>query len=309
MASARGCFKNGCLGCLGFIVLILLIVGVTALVAWNDSKNSTPVDQVFAPLAPLAPLEPLEPLESDEGPLMLGYGGKVVLNMAQGEFYIHSAEPGEGLRIEAVYDDEIYDLTQEFITLPDSTWQYELEFQRTGGGMRSFLQSVFSKGPSAQIKIYLPPEIPLELVSDISKGGFESDLGGLWLTAVDFNVHQGGFELEISEPLKEPLRSFRIKSSMGGFSADGLGNASPKVLEVTCSMGGAEVDLSGAWQNDCDVNLSIKMGGMAVIIPRDIKVLRGAAEIESMTAADVEVGEPVLRLHTRAHYGEIEVVH
>ncbi len=297
MASARGCFKNGCLGCLGFIVLMLLVVGVTALLAWNDSRTSTPLDQVLAPL------------EADEGILLVGHGGKVVLNMSQGEFYIRPAEPGEGLRIEAVYDDELYDLDQEFVTLPDSTWEYELNFQRTAGGMRAFLQSVFSKGPSARIEVYLPPEIPLELVADISKGGFEGELGGLWLTTADLEVHQGGFALEISKPLKEPMRSFHVKSSMGGFAAEGLGNASPEVLDIFCTMGGADVDLSGAWLNDCDANLSVKMGGMAISIPRDVKVLRGANEIESMSAAGAEMDMPVLRLRTRAKYGEIEIIH
>ena len=297
MASARGCFKNSCLGCLAFVVLILLIVGVTALVAWNDSKDSTPVDQVLAPL------------ESSDGVAMQGYGGKVTLKMTQGDFSIHPAEPGEGLRIEAVYDDELYDLNQIFLTQPDSTWQYELEFFRTSGGLRAMLQSAFSKGPSTKIRIFLPPEVPIEFVADISKGGFEGDLGGLWLTTADVQVHQGGFALEISEPMKEPMTSFRVQSEMGGFEAEGLGNASPKELIVTCSMGGADIGLGGAWKNDCDVNLSVKMGGMGVRIPRHIKVLRGAAEIQSMDAADSEVDEPVLRIRTKAKYGEIDVIH
>ncbi len=296
MAGARGCFKNGCLGCLGLIVLLLLLVGITALVAKNDAKNSTPVDEVLAPL------------DTGEGSLFAGHGGRVILNLTQGEFALDVAQPGEGLRVEAIYDDEMYDLEQSFTTLPDSTWQYELNFQRTGDGLRALMQSFFSTGPSAKVTVFLPVDIPVELVGDISKGGLDADFSGLWLTSVDLKAHQGGFAVVIDEPTKEPVDSFRIESNMGGISINGIGNASPRILEVTSSMGGADVDLSGFWQNDCEAKMSVKMGGMSVSIPKHLKVLRGA-DINSLAGSDAETDEPVLHLRTRAQYGEIEVMH
>lgn len=295
MASARGCFKNGCLGCLGFIVLMALILGITALLAKNDAKNSTPVDEVLAPVP------------ADDRALADGHNGRVVLNLSQGDFAIYPANPGEGLRVEAIYDDELFDLEQEFVTLPDSSWQYDLNFLRVGSGLRSFMQSIFSKGPSAKIAVYLPPDVSIELVADVSKGGFEGDFGGLWLSSADLKIYQGGFALEISEPMKEPMDSFIIRSSMGGFAAEGLGNASPRVLDVNCSMGGAEMDLSGNWLNDCDANFAVKMGGMSIYVPRNVSVLRGANDLDSMSDANPEIAKPILRIRTQAKYGEIEI--
>ncbi len=297
MPSPRGCFKTGCLGCLGTLAVFIVIIGVMALLAWNDSKNSSPVDEVLAPLT------------ADSTAMQAGQPGRVVLNMAQGEFRIHRAEPGEGLRVEAVYDDDLHDLEQQFSTLPDSSWQFELDFRRTKSGMRAFLQSVFSKGPATKVHVFLPPDVPVELVAHISRGGVEGDLGGLWLTSADIRMHQGGIALQVSEPMKEAMSNLRIKWSQGGGAIEGLGNASPKVLDISSSMGGAEVDLDGAWRNDCDVNLSVKMGGMAVIIPKDVKVLRGAEETTTLESSDLEIPEPVLRIRTKAKYGEIEIVH
>ena len=297
MPSPRGCFKNGCLGCLGFMVFLLLIVGVTALMAWNDSKSSDPRDEVLAPLA------------ADHSAILAGRPGRVVLNMAQGEFQIHAAQPGEGLRVEAVYDAQLYNLEQEFTTQPDSSWQFELDFYRTGSGMRAFLQSMFSDGPATRIHVFLPPDVPVELVADVARGALEGDLGGLWLTSADIQMSQGGVEVEFSEPLKEPMSSLRFRCSMGGGAIEGLGNASPSILDISSSMGGAEVDLSGMWRNDCDVSISAKMGGMAVIIPQNVKVLQGAEARTPLPEFDPELREPVLRLRTKAKYGEVEIVH
>jgi hypothetical protein len=297
MASPRGCFKTGCLGCLGLIAIFLLITGITALLAWNDSKTTEPRDEV------------VEPMNTDEGFLATGHGGSVTLDLAQGEFLIYPAKPGEGLRIEAVYDDELYDLEQEFTTLPDSTWNYELSFLRTTSGMRAFLQSVFAKGPSAKISVYLPPEVPIELVANVAQGGMEGDLGGLWLTSAMLDLRQGGFVLDVSEPLKEPMDYLKLKSSMGGMEVDGLGNASPRKLDVFCKMGGGQVNFDGVWRNDCDANLSISMGGMAVIIPRGLKVERTGSEAGDLVDSSAEVSEPVMKIRTSARYGEIDIVH
>jgi len=274
---------------------MLLITGVTTLLAWNDAKSSDPRDEILTPQA------------TNNG-IMAGLPGRVVLDMSQGDFRIHSAKPGEGLRVEAEYDAELYVLDQEFTTQPDSSWLFVLDFHRTGSGMRAFLQSIFTKGPSANINVYLPPDVPVELVSNISQGGVEMDLGGLWLTSADIQFRQGGGELDFSEPLKEPMSSLRIKCAMGGGSFENLGNASPRKLVITTSMGGGEVDLSGNWLNDCDAEISAKMGGMAVIIPGHLNVVRDGEASEAMAPSNQEVPEPVIRLHTKVKWGELEVI-
>ncbi|MCP4290296.1 MAG: hypothetical protein GY780_00500 [bacterium] len=299
MAKARGCFKNSCLGCLSLFVLILLFVGVVSLLALKDAKNISPVDVVHAPLSE-------DP--AGQGALFAGKGGTVILNLNQGDFVVEPAKPGQGLVVEAIYDDERYNLDQTFTTLADSTWQYELNFLRSDGGFRSFMSSVFSKGPSTKVKIFLPPEVPLELKSKVSKGGLEVDLGGLWLKNIDLNVSKGGFALEVSEPLKEPVNNFIVNSNMGGFAAANLGNASPKVLDVSCNKGGADIDLSGNWRNSCDIGLDVRMGGLSARTPRGIKVIRGSQEIAAMAEANPEIDEIVMKIRSRVFWGEIEII-
>lgn len=299
MAKPRGCLKNGCFGCLGLVAILFIIVVVISLLALNDVSKSMPREEVLAGTE----------TQPDPGMVDFSQGGKVTLDISSGEFYVHPAKEGEGLRVEAVYDDAIYDLEQNLAVLPDSTWEYSLNFRQTESGMRALFQSIFTKGPKTKLHIFLPRDIPVELVTNMAKGGCEADLGGLWLTSVDLKAHQGGFAMEISEPLKEPLSHFRIDTNMGGFAATGLGNASPRILDINCSMGGADVRLDGAWLNDCDASFAVKFGGLSVTIPDDVQFVKGAAEAPDLERGEQEVPLPLIRIQTRAKYGEVDILH
>jgi len=106
------------------------------------------------------------------------------------------------------------------------------------------------------------------------------------------------------------MERLKIKGTMGGFEASRLGNASPRTLSVACSMGGADIDLSGAWVRDCDASISVAMGGMTLLIPDDIEVEwngDGARDLAPASPAELEIPLPVLTLETHAKFGEIEV--
>ncbi len=124
-------------------------------------------------------------------------------------------------------------------------------------------------------------------------------MGGLWITAADIDYNKGGFNLDVDDPMVEPMHSLVINGSMGGFAAQNLGNASPSVLSVKCRMGGADVDLRGDWRNDCDAMVSIRMGGLSVGLPRNMRVEYESGEVPGLREDDAEVPLKVLRLRTR----------
>jgi hypothetical protein len=296
MASAKGCFRNGCLGCLGLIVLVVIVVGIISLVAWKDSRHTLPVDTVLAPEDPAAM----------PGNALFRRGGTVRLNLSEGEFYLKPAAPGEGLQVDAVYDDAMFDLEQSFTVLPDSTWEYSLDFQQTETGMRAFLRSLFSKGPGTKLTVRLPRDIPIDLETRVSKGGLEGELGGLWVRRADLEANMGGFALEISEPLAQPMQSLNIRAGMGGFEARELGNASPAELDIRCRMGGAEVDMSGAWLNDCRARFEVDMGGMEVGVPADVELIDGWPTGQLEGQQEVGARAPILYFEKHEKRGEIE---
>ncbi len=307
MGEKRGCLKNTMFGCLGLLALLILFVGGTALVALTKIGDQKVQDTVLSPTALEAPLwsEPVDDLPDP----VLARGGRVKLDLGQGGFEIHPARRGQPLHIEAKYDEAVYKVEESFEILPDSTWVYTVRTYQTISGLHALFRQLMGAGVATELKVYLPDDVPIALEVEVEEGGFEAELGGLWITAADIHYQKGGFELGFDEPTREPMEHLVIRGRMGGFEASRLGNASPRVLDVRSSMGGADVDLTGDWARDCDIRLAISMGGMSVRVPEDLEVQGLATANPAWRENDDEVPLPTLRFTVQEKMGEIEILY
>ena len=285
-------------------MLLVLIVGINLLVAWNRLDDQNIQDRELTPATSVVGGSS-QPAGEAPDPTV---AGRVLLDLSQGGFYIHPAPAGEGLSVKAQYDETVYALEEDLSTPPGSGWTYQVKFYRTMPWLQAAFRQLLGDGPDPEIHIYLPADVPIELGVLVQEGGFEAELGGLWLTDAEIIFRKGGFSLDVSEPLREPLGSLKIDGAMGGFEADHLGNASPLALDVNCRMGGAEIDLRGQWLNDCELNLSVRMGGMAVLVPEDIRV-QGVPTIDpGPLDSSREIPTPTLNFRMKQNMGEIEVI-
>ena len=303
MGEKRGCFKLALFGCLGLIVVVILFVGITALIAWNRVGDRQIEDRELTPLAVDSPVKQ----QTGTRNAVLAGSGRVVLDLAQGEFQIHPAKPGEGLSVKARYDSEGYQLEDNFESLPDSSWVYRVRFYRTVSWLQALFQELLGDGSDTRVHVYLPPDVPIFLEIIVEEGGFEAELGGLWITAADVSFKKGGFSLSVDEPLREPMEQLSIHGMMGGFEAMRLGNASPRVLDVECTMGGADIDLRGQWVQDSNIRLAVSMGGMDVRIPDGVEVQGLAAAGHGLRHENPEIKLPVLKFSVSESMGEIEI--
>jgi len=262
MSGKSGCLKNGCFGCLGLFALTIIFLGISVLVAKNNLKSVEMEDRWLA----------VTESETESPAVNSLKGGRVILNLSQGEFEIKPAAPGEPLTVKAKYDVNSDYIKENYTVLPDSTWVYQLDFHRTTDGLQSLLQAILGQGNDAKIVVYLPTDVPLDLEFDVEKGGMESEFGGLWLNDADISVGKGGFVLSVQEPLQHPMGNLKIHGSMGGVVLSRLGNASPQSFDLNWKMGGGDMDLRGQWANDCDFMLKAHMGGMDVRVPEDVRV-------------------------------------
>jgi hypothetical protein len=295
MATRKGFFKSCLFGCLGLLVFGGIFAGVSAMLAWRSMDDQDIQETTGNPVA----VEAVQPESAAPG--------RVILKLSHGEFRILKAEPGEGLRIETRYDKEAYRLVDDFQRNDDGTWTYALDFRRTIPGLQAIFRTFMGADNKTYVYIHLPPEAPIALEIYVEEGGFDAEFGGLWLTEADIVFNKGGFNLDVDEPLREPMERLRVKGSMGGFEAARLGNASPRYLDVACRMGGADIDLTGEWMQSCDATISIAMGGMGVRVPENLDVIRTDVPLEDTSPAERELSKPVLRLDVREKMGEIEV--
>ncbi len=304
MSDNRGCFKTGCLGCLGVFLVMIVITGVLVLVGWNSSRHRDVQERQLAPTDAEAGADSTFTIPDFDWRTR---PGRVVLDLAHGAFVLKPAPEGEGLGARARFDAEAYTIGEEFTIRPDSSWVYKISFHRHLTGMQAMFRGLFMKGARPEIQVFLPRDVPLTLEVGVAEGGMEAELGGLWLKEADFRYDKGGFSFSFSEPLREPMDRLSIHGAMGGLEAVAVGNASPAVLDIGCRMGGGDVDLTGKWLRDCRVTLAVRMGGMSVTIPRDMKVDGAAVPAGDMAAPAGENPLPVLHISKRQSMGEIEI--
>lgn len=307
MSQPKGCLKSCALGCAGIAALLVIGGVIISTLAWKalnggDDKRPLPGTAVSTVAGAVS-----EPMSARAVRLTTTHGGRVRLVLGEGEFRLRPAGPGEGLHARAEYDTTVHRLTELFSVLPDSTWEYHLDCRQIRSG--SLLKQLFGgERTNAKVTVYLPAEVPIDLDLHARRGGCEADLGGLWLRKGDIRFDQGGLELEFSSPLREPMESLRLQARMGGISAQRVGNASPRALDIDCAMGGGDIDLRGAWRGDCTAHASARMGGISLKVPSEMRVDGHGAMEPTLTSSTVEVPAPVLTLSASAQMGEVEVI-
>jgi hypothetical protein len=289
----RSWIKVGCLGVLALGgILLLWAGGLVGTAYWRGQNEVIEYRELSRPI-PAAP-----------GAFL---GGRIELEFTVGSFKILRGAPGEPVRIEAEFDDRSYALREYFTESEGSRWTYRVKFDETSwfkdGGLRAVLGGSFP-----EIKVYLPPDVPLELVGRFGKGAAEVELGGLWLTDVDLQFDKGALGIDIDRPLAAPVERMAIRSKQGGLIARSLGNASPRELEIDHRMGGMIVDLRGQWVRDADVRIASLMGGAEIRLPRDVEIKGLALGRNPAPGREPEVAPPKLEMSVSSWFGALSIV-
>lgn len=304
--------KYSCLGCVGLVAVVILIVAGVMGLAWNRASSAKVEDKVLTRDLPAAAETPGLSPESIAGDMpdagsfvARPVPGRVFLDLSDADFHIRAGAPGEPVRLEASYDLNSFELEESFEEAGDGTWDYRVRFHRSGSWSIIGVLSQIMGGHSPRVTLYLPPDSPLALDLDLSHGGGRMDFGGLWLTEADLEVSMGGYEVEFSEPLREPMQRLSVDFSMGGGAFGSIGNASPRVLQVSSHMGGMALDLSGRWIEDAGIRVNASMGGVAVRLPDGVRI--EGLDDSGRNRSGPE-GAPLLSFELDVDSGEVEFV-
>ena len=322
-----GCLKYGCVGCLSVMALgVILIFMLSALHLSSEPEDPRqeqrqaahdlpePPDPprfpgVDAPQVPeVLPLPELE--EFPESPERVG---RVLIDLKMGEFVIRPGPAGEPIRVEADYDASAFELEEHFTPSEDGGWTYDLSF----GSQRGLLGMIFRgnrHNVDNRIELIIPRGYPVDIVGEIGIGELEADFGGLWIRRVDLDLGAGDHFVEFRDPLPYPMESFRADASVGNLEVRGLGDASPRSVEVGHSLGELFLDLKGAWQEDAEIDVDFGIGECRLWLPEDVhvdieraSVSIGEASIDRPGSAAVPEDAPTLTLSMSGSIGEVRV--
>lgn len=289
MARGGSWFKVGALGCLGFGGLVLATVLVASAIAFLSAPPEQVEDHVLNPEIPA------------------GAGGRVVLEIREAELHVEPVEPGEPLRVEARYDVNSFALEEEVDSGADGdgAWSYRATFGRSDrAGAFAGLVSL-ARGSAARIDVFLPADVPMDLVLDVEDGAAVVRLGGLWLNTAVIGVESGALDLDVNRPLREPMEHLAIRTAGGGSLLNHLGNASPRRLDVRYGLGHIDMDLGGHWLVDAEIHINGGMGGGVVHLPAGV-ILEGLDLGEIKANVAPELNPPTLKFSVSTGMGYLE---
>jgi len=323
---ARGCIKYGFIGCLTLFALGIGLIFLLGLLQFTvDQADPEPESKDLSHELPTPPEPPdasadvpdmpeVLPLPGSQGDLpATPTTGRVIFDIDAAEFTISVGEPGEALRLVADYDAGSFRLEEELSESSDGTWLYEVTLESKGS-----LGGIYFRGNRHrrnQLELIVPPDHPIDLEGRVGVGETELNLGGLWLRDVDLDLGTGRHFVEFREPLREPMADFRLKSGVGEAEVRGVGNASPRAVEVKHQIGSLLLDLEGDWRADAEIDVNFQIGECRVWLPDDVytEVDRGRVSIGEQRidppreSDDIPEDAPTLRLRLSGSIGELRV--
>ena len=272
------------------------------------------------PAAPMAERAELPPPPED-GPALPPGGepelapipgarhGRIVLDVSMAELELVPVPAGSPLRLVARYDRERFELTEN-LREEAGGWVYELAFETRG--MRWFNNTVGHN----RLRLEVPQGAPVSIEGDMGFGASEIDLGGLAVDTVDLDLGAGEHKLTFSEPTAGAMARLKIDASMGELDVTGVGNGSPREVEIDHGMGELTLDLGGRWRNDGDVKLELGMGDCRVELPApteaagimvESSVSMGSTDVPATRRADAAPGVPQVRIRASGGMGNLRV--
>jgi len=176
------------------------------------------------------------------------------------------------LEIEAGTGGNLYEFDLDY---NENAFTPEVEFQKRGntGVLRFRLNGegkhVRRMGKN-RLNLRLNPDVPIVLRAKSGVGESQIDLGGMRIRELDIENGVGETSISMLEPNRISCDRVDIQNGVGSLKMTGLGNLASKQLKFQGGVGGSELDFSGDWREEGDIDIEVGVGGVELRMPRSV---------------------------------------
>jgi hypothetical protein len=301
------------IGCLGVFILGVVVFVVVAGVMLSlgapeqHREQATQEQPITVPRLPAG----VTPSPAEVPPPAASL--RLELDLEEGRFDVRPGEPGSPVKVEADYDEGIYELLQETEATPGGGQTVRVGFHSRYTMLRRVLTTGKADASKNHVTIYVPTDVPVDLSGSISKGQSDLDLTGVPLRGIDLALRMGQHSLEINQPNPLRMELLQVSMKMGELRSRGLGNAHFAEAEFTGSMGQMGIDLRGDYTADARVRARQSMGELRLRVPTTVhlemasRVMMGGTSGGRREEESLPPGTPTLHVDGSVTMGEIRV--
>ena len=185
---------------------------------------------------------------------------RVRVSYGAGRFSVGPAAPGTLYRMQLRYDEDLFEPRSQY---DGRTLELELE------GTPSI--RIWKQG-GAEMDLELAESVPMDLDLEFGAVSAEIELGGISLTNLSVRTGASESTLEVSRlnPSSMTLAEFQVGAA--DFTARYLGNLNAQRIEVGAGVGDLTIDLTGDWQQNAEVSVTMGLGSLQLVFPEGLGV-------------------------------------
>jgi len=187
-----------------------------------------------------------------------------VIEFAAGRLDLRPAAPGRLYALSLSYDAERFRPIGRYDA---EAGQVNLGVEGIGGGG---IRVDRRKALPQDALIELPTGV--ELTLDASIGAAEStlELGGLRLSGFDLKTGASRTTINFASRTTGACRTASVTSGAGELTVNSAGNSGCRSWRLDGGVGAVYFDLDGAWPADARVTLNMALGGVTLVVPRNL---------------------------------------
>jgi len=186
---------------------------------------------------------------------------RVELNI--GELSVQAAQDNKLYELDLFYDENSFEPRVDLRREGDVA-HFDFELSGEGKLSRKIGKTALNLGFSA--------DTPLRLGVRTGVSESEINLSGMSIRELEIEAGVGETHLIMVTPNQGNCDRVDIRSGVGEFTAKGLGNLGFSRFKFQGGLGGTVLDFAGDWAVAGDVVIQVGVGGLRVLLPREIGV-------------------------------------
>jgi hypothetical protein len=159
---------------------------------------------------------------------------------------------------------------------PERSWKVDgnagrldLRFESAGD---SETEWDFDDDEFGMLRLGLSREVPASLRLEVGAAEATLELGGIPLAGLIYRTGASRTEINFESPNPDRMERMELAAGAAEFEAWGLGNAGFEALEFEGAVGDVTLDFTGEWTRDAVAEISVGLGSLRLILPRDLGV-------------------------------------
>jgi hypothetical protein len=125
---------------------------------------------------------------------------------------------------------------------------------------------------AGDMQLALTRRAVMDLTMDLGATDSDLDLSAMALRTLEVRTGASETTIRFDSVSRRPIERMQLNLGAAAVHARHLANAGVQKLDVRGGVGEVDLDLTGAWSHDMDVQLDVALGAVTIVVPRDVGV-------------------------------------